>query len=68
MEKGSFLWSGAWLFLSVKIMLVSALILIFGKVRVEHNQKHLRLLIVVALLVVGLAPGLRDIGRLILGV
>ena len=68
MEQGTFLWSGAWLFLLVKVLLVSALIVIFGKVRVEHNQQHLRLLVVIALLVVGLAPGLRDVGRLILGV
>ena len=36
--------------------------------RVENRQKHLRLLIVLAVLIVGLAPGIRDIGRLMLGV
>jgi uncharacterized membrane protein len=36
--------------------------------RVEHRQQHFRLLIVLAVLIVGLAPGLRDIGRLMLGV
>ena len=69
MEYGKeILWEGAWLFLLIKTLLVLALIIIFGKVRVEYNQQHLRLLVVIALLVVGLAPGLRDVGRLILGV
>jgi uncharacterized membrane protein len=36
--------------------------------RVEHRQQHLRVLVVLAVLVVGLAPGLRDVGRLILDV
>ena len=36
--------------------------------RVEKRQAHLRMLIVLAVLIVGLAPGLRDIGRLMLGV
>lgn len=34
----------------------------------EHRQQHLRLLIGLALMVVGMAPGLRDVGRLMLGV
>ena len=69
MEYGKeILWEGAWLFLLIKALLVLALVIIFGKVRVENNQQHLRLLVVIALLVVGLAPGLRDVGRLILGV
>lgn len=34
----------------------------------EHRQQHLRLLIGLAMLVVGMAPGLRDVFRLSLGV
>jgi uncharacterized membrane protein len=34
----------------------------------EYRQQHLRLLIGLALMVVGMAPGLRDVGRLMLGV
>jgi len=34
----------------------------------EYRQQHLRLLIGLALMVVGMAPGLRNIGRLMLGV
>ena len=59
---------GAWLFFFVKACLVALLLWVFSAVRIEHRQQHLRLLIVLALLVVGLAPGLRDLGRLLLGV
>ena len=59
---------GAWLFFFVKACLVGLLLWVFSAVRIEHRQQHLRLLIVLALLVVGLAPGLRDLGRLLLGV
>ena len=59
---------GAWLFFIVKATLVGLLLWVFSQVRIEHRQQHLRLLIVLALLVVGLAPGLRDLGRLLLGV
>ena len=59
---------GAWLFFVMKAALTVALIWVFTEVRVEYRQRHLRLLIVLALLVVGLAPGLRDLGRLLLGV
>jgi len=59
---------GAWLFFLVKAVLTGLLIWVFTQVRVEHRQRHLRVLIVLALLVVGLAPGLRDLGRLMLGV
>jgi uncharacterized membrane protein len=41
---------------------------LFSEMKVEQRQRHLRLLIVLAVLIVGLAPGLRDIGRLTLGV
>jgi len=70
MEFGSTLieGEGAWLFLVVKIILTALLIFVFSKTRVESNQKHLRLLIVLALLTVGLAPGLRNLGRNVLGV
>ena len=70
MEFGSTLieGEGAWLFLIVKIILTALLIFVFSKTRVEYHQKHLRLLIVLALLTVGLAPGLRNLGRNILGV
>jgi uncharacterized membrane protein len=40
----------------------------FAIANFEHRQQHLRLLIGVAMLVVGMAPGLRDVGRLTLGV
>lgn len=59
---------GAWLFFLVKAALTVMLIWVFTQVRVEHRQRHLRVLIVLALLIVGLAPGLRDLGRLLLGV
>jgi uncharacterized membrane protein len=34
----------------------------------EYRQQHLRLLIGLALMIVGMAPGLRDVLRLMLGV
>ena len=34
----------------------------------EYRQQHLRLLVGLALMVVGMAPGLRNVGRLMLGV
>jgi uncharacterized membrane protein len=59
---------GAWLFALVKAALVGLIVWLFVQMRVEHRQQHFRLLIVLAVLIVGLAPGLRDIGRLMLGV
>jgi uncharacterized membrane protein len=59
---------GAWLFALVKALLVGLIVWLFVQMRVEHRQQHFRLLIVLAVLIVGLAPGLRDIGRLMLGV
>lgn len=59
---------GAWLFALVKAILVGLIVWLFAQMRVEHRQQHFRLLIVLAVLIVGLAPGLRDIGRLMLGV
>ena len=59
---------GAWLFAIVKAGLVAAIVWLFVEMRVERRQIHLRMLIVLAVLIVGLAPGLRDIGRLTLDV
>lgn len=59
---------GAWLFALVKACLVGLIVWLFVQMRVEHRQQHFRLLIVLAVMIVGLAPGLRDIGRLMLGV
>ena len=59
---------GAWFFAIIKGILVGLIVWLFVQMRVEHRQQHFRLLIVLAVLIVGLAPGLRDIGRLMLGV
>ena len=59
---------GAWFFALVKASLVAAIVYLFSHMRIERRQAHLRLLIVLAVMIVGLAPGLRDIGRLTLGV
>ena len=59
---------GAWLFAIVKAFLVAAIVWLFIEMRVERRQIHMRMLIVLAVLIVGLAPGLRDIGRLTLDV
>ena len=59
---------GEWLFAIVKACLVAAIVWLFIEMRVEKRQIHMRMLIVLAVLIVGLAPGLRDIGRLTLDV
>mgnify|MGYP002700862595 FL=1 len=59
---------GAWLFTLLKACLIGLIVWMFVQMRVENRQSHLRILIVLAVMIVGLAPGLRDIGRLILGV
>ena len=59
---------GAWLFFLVKATIVGLIVWMFTQMRVESRQQHLRVLIVLGVMIVGLAPGLRDIGRLILGV
>lgn len=59
---------GAWLFVLLKAALVGAITWMFIEMKVEKRQRHIRILIVLAVLIVGLAPGLRDIGRLMLGV
>jgi uncharacterized membrane protein len=59
---------GAWLFTLVKIALISTIVYLFSQLRVESKHQHMRVLIVLAVMIVGMAPGLRDVGRLILGV
>jgi len=59
---------GGWGFFVVKMALALVVILFFAEWRWEKRQSHLRLLVVLGLLTVGLAPGLRDLGRLMLGV
>jgi len=59
---------GAWLFFIVKATLAGLIVWMFSQLRIESRQQHLRVLIVLAVMIVGMAPGLRDIGRLILGV
>ena len=68
-EKIGISWGeGAWLFGLIKTALVATIVWLFIEMRVEKRQVHMRLLIVLAVLIVGLAPGLRDIGRLTLDV
>ena len=67
-DKLDLLGEGAWLFFIVKAAMVSLIVYLFAEMRIERNQRHLRVLIVLAVMIVGMAPGLRDIGRLILGV
>ncbi|MBV43543.1 MAG: hypothetical protein CMA54_02010 [Euryarchaeota archaeon] len=55
-------------FAIVKLGLGALIWYFFAIANFEHRQQHLRLLIGVAMLVVGMAPGLRDVGRLTLGV
>jgi len=59
---------GGWGFFAVKALLSLVVILFFAEWRFEHRYRHLRMLIILGLLTVGLAPGLRDLGRLMLGV
>ena len=59
---------GAWLFALLKAALIGAISWMFVEMKVEKRQRHIRILIVLAVLIVGLAPGIRDIGRLMLGV
>ena len=59
---------GAWLFFLVKATLAGLIVWMFSELRIESRQQHLRVLIVLAVMIVGMAPGLRGIGRLILGV
>ncbi len=59
---------GVWLFAIVKAGLAGLIFYLFATLNFEHRERHLRLLVGVAMLVVGMAPGLRDVGRLVLGV
>ena len=59
---------GVWLFALVKVGLAGLIYYVFYSLNFERREQHLRLLIGVAMLVVGMAPGLRDVGRLTLGV
>ena len=59
---------GVWLFAIVKICLAALIFYVFYSLNFEKRELHLRLLIGVAMLVVGMAPGLRDVGRLTLSV
>ena len=59
---------GVWLFAMVKFALAGLIYYVFYTLNFESREQHLRLLIGVAMLVVGMAPGLRDVGRLTLGV
>ena len=59
---------GAWLFALVKALLIGTIVWMFTQTKLEYRYRHLRQLIALAVLIVGLAPGLRDVGRLALGV
>ena len=51
----------------VKLALGGLIWYFFAIANFEHRQQHLRLLIAMAILTVGMAPGLRDVGRLAIG-
>jgi len=55
-------------FTLIKIILAGIILYFFTIANFEHRQRHLRLLIGLAMMVVGMAPGLRDVGRAALGV
>ncbi len=55
-------------FTVVKLALGMLIWYFFAIANFEHRQQHLRLLIAMAILTVGMAPGLRDVGRLAIGV
>ena len=55
-------------FTIVKLALGGLIWYFFAIANFEHRQQHLRLLIAMAILTVGMAPGLRDVGRLAIGV
>ena len=56
------------MFAIVKFGLAGLIYYVFYSLNFEDRERHLRMLIGVAMLVVGMAPGLRDVGRLTLGV
>jgi uncharacterized membrane protein len=59
---------GVWLFAILKFLIGGIVFWFYSLANFEYRQQHLRLLIGLALMVVGMAPGLRDVGRLMLGV
>ena len=58
----------AWGFGAVKFGLAAMIWWLFATARFEQRHRHLRLLVILCLLVVGLAPGLRDVLRMTLDV
>ena len=58
----------AWGFGALKFGLAGLIWWLFASARFEHRHRHLRLLVILCLLVVGLAPGLRDVLRMTLDV
>jgi hypothetical protein len=59
---------GVWLFAILKFLIGGIVFWFYLMANFEYRQQHLRMLIGLALMVVGMAPGLRDVGRLMLGV
>lgn len=55
-------------FTVLKVAIGGIIFWFYSLANFEFRQQHLRLLIGLALMVVGMAPGLRDVGRLMLGV
>ena len=55
-------------FTVVKMALGGLIWYFFAIANFEHRQQHFRLLIAMTILTVGMAPGLRDVGRLVIGV
>ena len=62
------IFGNAFVFTFVKIALAGLILYFFTIANFEHIQRHLRLLVGLAMLVVGMAPGLRDVGRAVIGV
>ncbi|MEE2747743.1 MAG: DUF63 family protein [Candidatus Thermoplasmatota archaeon] len=58
----------AWGFGVLKFALAGLIAWLFASARFETRHRHLRLLVILCLLVVGLAPGLRDVLRMTLDV
>ena len=58
---------GAWGFAILKFGIAGLVWYLFASARFEQRHRHLRLLVLLCLLAVGLAPGLRDIFRLVVG-
>ena len=55
-------------FTVIKLLLGGLIWYFFAIANFEHRQKHLRILISMVILTVGMAPGLRNVGRAALGV